>query len=258
MKKFGLLGEKLGHSYSKIIHEYVFKQKQMDHTYELIEVEKEQLKDTIELLKNDTFSGYNVTIPYKKEVMQYLDFIDPSALSIGSVNTIIFEDGLLKGYNTDYYGFINELKYYNIEVLNKDCYVLGTGGSSLAIKKGLADLGGNVYSVSRTKDETTITYEELTDKKIDLLVNTTPIGMYPNVDESPIDIDIASKCGYICDIIYNPKLTKLMSYNKNSYNGLLMLIGQALKADEFFLRTKDINIDKEDIMKYVSEVIGLE
>jgi shikimate dehydrogenase len=254
MKVFALLGEHLGHSYSPIIQKKLFEQKGLDYDYKLLEIKKDEIKETLDKLRNGEYAGFNVTIPYKKEVMQYLDEIKDEALAIGAVNTIKCENGKLVGYNTDYYGFSDELKYYNIDVFNKTCYVLGTGGASLAVKKALGDLGGKVVSVSRTKSDDTITYDMLDIKNDEIVVNTTPLGMYPNVDASPLKEEDARKALAIVDIIFNPSVTKLMSYNKNSYNGLLMLIGQACKAQDIWL-SKHYDVDYDYMIKYVEGVI---
>ncbi len=255
MNKYALLGEHLTHSYSKILHTIIFEEKNIDATYELLELKKEDLKSTINKLKTKEYMGFNVTIPYKIEVMQYLDYITPEAKAIGSVNTIAYTDGLIVGYNTDYYGFLDTLMINNIEVSNKDCYILGTGGASLAVKKVLADLGANIFMVSRNKTIDTLSYEDLEYiEKIDLIVNTTPVGMFPNVDASPINDNIIDKTDVIIDIIFNPLVTKLISKGKVAYNGLMMLVGQAIKAEEIW-HDKNLDLDKVKILKKVSEMI---
>jgi shikimate dehydrogenase len=254
MKVFGLLGEHLGHSYSPIIQKKLFELKDLDYDYKLIEIPSNKIEECLTDLRNGIYAGFNVTIPYKKEVMKYLDEISDEAKVIGAVNTIKCENGKLIGYNTDYYGFKDELKYYNVDVENRVCYVLGTGGASLAVKKVLKDLDANIVSVSRTKTRDTITYDELNVNSNDVIVNTTPVGMYPNIDNSPLDKNIAQNAYKIVDIIFNPSITKLMSYNKNSYNGLLMLIGQAAKAQDIWLG-KRYDIDYNKMLKYVEGVI---
>lgn len=255
MDTYALLGNPLGHSFSPLIHNFLFKKKNLDAKYILLETKKEDLKSRIDDLRNGIYKGFNVTIPYKVEVMQYLDEISAEAKEIGSVNTISFENGKAVGYNTDYYGFINELKYYNIDPKGKKSYVLGTGGASKAIYKALIDMKSNPILVSRHKDENTIDYEMLKDCDIDIVVNTTPVGMYPNIDASPLNFNVATKANVIVDIIFNPLKTKLMSYNKNSYNGLLMLIFQAMKAEDIWLN-KEYDIDNEEIINYVRGEIG--
>ena len=234
MKKYALLGEKLSHSYSSVIHEEILKDMGIDATYELLELEKNQLKTAIDKLKSGEYNGYNVTIPYKKEIMKYLDEISDEALHIGSVNTIVYENGKTIGYNTDYYGFYNELLYYNVDLKGKDCYILGTGGASLAVSKACLDLGANVYFVSRSNSdkENVITYLELEHRNIDVIVNTTPVGMYPNMGVSPLKKEITKKAKYVLDIIFNPRQTQLLKDANSNMDGLFMLVGQAIKAEE--------------------------
>ena len=257
MKKYGLLGEKLGHSFSKIIHNIIYKENGIDASYDLIEVQKEQLESCINDLKTGKYSGYNVTIPYKIEIMKYLDEISSEALEIGSVNTISVVDGKTIGYNTDYYGFLETLVVNGIDVEGKDCYILGTGGASKACKAAILKAKGNPIYVSRDKTgkKNTIDYNDLKGLElIDVLVNTTPIGMYPNVDQMPIDMDTAKKVQQCVDIIFNPLETKLLKNVKNGVNGLLMLVGQAIKAEEIW--NKDIqNVKSVDLLDKVVKAI---
>ena len=243
--KYGLLGEKLSHSYSPIVHKFVFEQLNIDATYELLECDVEGLKYYIDELRKGNYNGFNVTIPYKKTVMSLLDEIDDKALKIGSVNTVYVKDGKVIGTNTDYDGFLKTLEYYDVKVANKNCYVLGTGGASLAISAVLKDLGGNVTFVSRTPKENIISYDELANKEIDILVNTTPVGMYPNIDASPVNEDVVEKSRVVIDIIFNPKITKLLEYANSEINGLYMLVLQAIKAEEIWQNQKiELNINE--------------
>ena len=248
MKKYGLLGEKLSHSYSPIIHNYVFEKLNIDASYELIECSVDDLSKYIDLIKSGVYSGYNVTIPYKKSIMKYLDVIDDKALSIGSVNTVYVKDGKVVGTNTDYDGFLKTLEYYNVDVNNKNCFVLGTGGASLAIKSVLKDLGGNVTFVSRSPKDDIISYDDLKDKNIDVLVNTTPVGMYPNVNGCPVDVEVINNSKVVIDIIFNPKITKLLEYANSEINGLYMLVLQAFKAEEIW-QDKVIDLDLKELFK---------
>ena len=254
--KFGLLGEKLGHSYSPPIHNKIFEYINIDATYELIELESSQLQEQISKLRTGEYQGYNVTIPYKKEVMKYLDEISDEALAIGSVNTIAYVDGKVIGHNTDYYGFYETIVYNKIEIKNKECYILGTGGASLAIYKVLKDLGGNITYVSRTPNENVISYDELTNRKIDVLVNTTPVGMYPNVGVSPVSKLVAKKSNAVIDIVFNPLKTQLLIDSNSSCHGLYMLVGQAIKSEEIWQNRK-INIVIEDLVDYIVEEFKL-
>lgn len=255
MKRFALLGKTLGHSYSPQIHNSLYSKLEIDARYELKEVKETELIDAINSLRNGEYDGYNVTIPYKIEVMKYLDEISEEARVIGAVNTIAKVDGKLIGYNTDYSGFKEELKLNNIDVSNKTIYVFGSGGASKAIVNALNDMGANTIVVSRTKTDNNITYDELAlIDNIDGIVNTTPIGMYPNVDDSPVTEDVAKRAKFIVDIIFNPRMTKLMSYNKNSFNGLEMLILQALASEKIWLGDK--RIDNKELYKEIGDELN--
>lgn len=256
-KKFGLLGEHLSHSHSPLIQKHLFEIKNVEATYELIECSKDELPQILMKLISGEYQGFNVTIPYKEEVMQYLDYINPKSLEIGSVNTIAYENGFLVGYNTDYYGFLEEIKFYNIDILKKECYILGTGGASKAVAKALTDLGGIIRKVSRTKNEEKkiLNYADLEDiSNLDVLVNTTPVGMFPNVEGCPISDSIINKTKIVIDIIFNPNVTKLMSKSKKAYNGLFMLISQAHHAQNIWFNEKT-TVDYNQILQYVEGVI---
>lgn len=235
--EYGLIGEKLGHSYSKIIHEKLAK-----YTYDLCPLTKDEFKV---FMTEKKFRAINVTIPYKKDVLPYLDVIDEKAKRIGAVNTIINKDGQLTGYNTDYFGFYYTLKQHNIDVSNQKVLVLGNGGASLAVIAVLQDLNaGEILTVKYKEEPNTITYEEAAKNHNDayLIVNTSPIGMYPNVDASPIDLTPYHQLSAVVDIIYNPKVTKFMQQAIEqgvlAVNGIEMLVAQAKYALEYFLDTK--------------------
>ena len=242
VKKYGLLGEKLSHSYSKTIHQYVFEKLDIDASYELLECLECDLKKYIDLLRDGIYHGYNVTIPYKKVIMNYLDEVDEKALAIGSVNTIYLKDNKVIGTNTDYDGFLSTIMHHHLNIENKNCYILGTGGASLAVAKVCKDLKGNVTFVSRTPKQGQISYEELKNGALDVLINTTPVGMYPNVDASPVDEATLKRAKIVIDIIFNPKQTLFLKYANSNINGLHMLMMQALKAEEIWQKEK-IDID---------------
>ena len=198
--KFGLLGRKLGHSYSPMIFDLMG-----GYQYDLFEREPEGIED---LLRNTDFDGINVTIPYKKEVLPYLDEIDPLALRLGAVNTIVKRDGKLFGYNSDYYGFLSLLRRTGIEPRHKKVLVLGSGGASVTVRAVLEDLGANVVIVSRSGENN---YNNL-DRHRDtaLIVNTTPLGMYPHNGVSPLDVSRFPELEGVVDLIYNPARTQLL------------------------------------------------
>ena len=257
--KYALIGEKLGHSYSKIIHEALYKKLGIDASYDLIECKEEELEDVLNKLKTGEYQGYNVTIPYKINVFKLANVLSLEVIKIGSTNTVLAKNGDLKAYNTDYYGFIDMVKHYNIDFKNKNVYILGTGGASLAIKAATLDLGGKYKFVSRKIDYTIahddkITYEDL-DKveDIDIIINTTPVGMYPNVGVSPIKEEIAKRAKVVIDIIFNPRKTKLLIDANSNFDGLYMLVSQAVRSDEIWQNRKfDIDMDE-----FVKEIEGM-
>ena len=173
--KFGLLGRKLGHSYSPMIFDLMG-----GYRYDLFEREPDGIED---LLKNGDFDGLNVTIPYKKEVLQYLDEIDPLALRLGAVNTIVKKNGKLFGYNSDYYGFLSLVQRTRIEPPNKKVLVLGSGGASVTVRAVLEDLGAQVVLISRSGEDNYTNLDRHRDAA--LIVNTTPVGMYPHNGSAP-------------------------------------------------------------------------
>ena len=255
MKNYALIGEHLGHSHSPQVHTAIFEAMNVEGNYTKIECSKDELKGLIDDLRNGKYFGFNVTIPYKLEIMKYLDEIDPKAKEIGAVNTVAIKNGKVIGYNTDYYGFKEELIYFGVECQNKNAYILGTGGASLAVSHSLKDLGANVTFVSRNpKNSNTISYEELEKRDIDVLVNATPVGMFPNVDESPVNEKIAKKAKYVLDLIFNPEITKILSYANSKMNGFYMLVGQAIKSEEIW-QDKKCRQDIEVIIKRVKEMI---
>ena len=228
--KCGLLGEHLGHSFSPIIHGEL-----ADYTYELCERSPDELEAFV---RHSGFDAFNVTIPYKKAVIPLLDRISPEALRIGAVNTVVRRaDGTLDGYNTDYFGFRAMLTASKIEVCGKKALVLGSGGASATVQAVLRDRGvRELVVVGRSLENN---YENL-DRHADaeIIVNTTPVGMYPNNGKSPIDLSIFPHCIGVLDVIYNPAKTALILDAEErgipAVSGLFMLVAQAAKAFEYF------------------------
>ncbi|MBQ9840956.1 MAG: shikimate dehydrogenase [Erysipelotrichaceae bacterium] len=229
---YGLIGAKLGHSYSKGIHEQL-----ADYTFDMIELSAEELDV---FLKEKNFHAVNVTIPYKQTVIPYLDEISEHAQKIGAVNTIVNVDGCLKGYNTDYYGFKYMLEYNDIAIKDRKVIVLGVGGASKAVYAVLADLQAKEVVFVHPKGKNGITYEECYAKHKDaqVIVNATPVGMYPNGDCTPIDVKRFTHLESAVDVIYNPLKTKfLVEAERNGVKtagGLMMLVAQAKEAVEIF------------------------
>lgn len=249
MKKYALIGAGLSHSVSDRYHNLMFSKEKIDAEYELMSISEDKLAETIALLREGKYFGYNVTMPYKIQVIPYLDEMSSEAIAIGSVNTIDVKNGKLIGYNTDYYGIIETFRYNKVDIKNVDCYILGTGGASLSAREAIKFLGGKPIFVSRNKKnkENTIDYSDLEKiNKIKVLVNSTPVGMYPNIEESPVSEDIINKCEFVFDMIYNPKETKLLRNCKHGANGFMMFIAQGLKSEEIW-QGRRLNIDLEEI-----------
>lgn len=231
--KLGLLGRKLGHSYSPAIHAMLG-----DPGYTLFEVEPEHLES---FLKSGDFDGLNVTIPYKKAVLPYLSRIDATAARLGNVNTVVREaDGSLTGHNTDFFGFSEQLRFSGCSIAGKKVLVLGTGGASETVKAVLEDAGAKVVRISRTGRDN---YQNLSDHAdASCIVNATPVGMYPGNLQSPVEAEAFPRLECVLDLIYNPARTKLMldaeALGIPAFNGLRMLAAQAVQASEFFHRTK--------------------
>lgn len=235
--EYGLIGEHLGHSFSKDIHNLIG-----NYNYILKEIPKDELDA---FMQAKDFKAINVTIPYKQDVIPYLDSIDPKASEIGAVNTIVNKNGKLYGYNTDFYGLKNLILFNKITLKNKKVLILGTGGTSKTAYSVAKDLGAKeIYKVSRTKSELTIDYETAKSVHSDaqIIINTTPVGMFPNTNGCPIDLSVFPNLSGVIDVIYNPLNTNLVLNAKNlgikASGGLFMLVLQAIAASEFFFDSK--------------------
>ena len=235
--EYGLIGEHLSHSFSKNIHE-----KLAPYTYELHELRPDELDS---FMRSKEFKGINVTIPYKQAVIPYLDEISGQASSIGAVNTIVNRNGKLCGFNTDYFGMKSMIERPGIEPAGKKVLILGTGGTSKTAYAVVTDMGASeVLKVSRTAKEGWPTYEEAYEKHADaeIIINTTPCGMYPDIDDCPVDLSrFQNLCGVI-DAIYNPLRTVLILEAQKrgipAEGGLYMLVVQAVYAAELFADRK--------------------
>lgn len=240
----GLLGEKLSHSYSPQIHRFLGQ-----YAYSLYEVAAEEVGNFV---NSGTFSGINVTIPYKKTVIPYCQTLSDRAQLLGSVNTIVRqEDGSLFGHNSDYFGFSYLLQHVGVNVENKKALVLGSGGSSVTVCAVLRDAGADVVVISRSGKNN---YSNLhLHKDASLIVNTTPVGMYPNNGNSPIDLSVFSCLECVLDIIYNPARTQLLLDAEHlgipNANGLRMLIAQAKESAQYFTGKEIPDAVIEDIYR---------
>lgn len=227
--KSGLLGRKLGHSYSPQIHALMG-----SYSYDLFEKEPEEVTDFV---RNGDFTGINVTIPYKKDVIPCMDELSPMAKRMGAVNTIVRRaDGSLFGHNTDYFGFSSMVHRSGITVSGKKVLVLGSGGASNTAVKVLEDVGAQVVIISRSGENNYGNLHLHDDASV--IVNTTPVGMYPNTGVSPVDLKTFPKLEGVLDMIYNPARTQfLLDAEKLGLpreNGLWMLVAQAKEAAEYF------------------------
>lgn len=225
----GLLGRKLGHSYSPAIHAML-----ADYAYTLYEKEPEELEDFV---KHGDFHGMNVTIPYKKAVVPFCDLLDPLAEQLGSVNTLVrLGDGRLLGANTDTWGFDQMLGKVGISCEGKKALVLGSGGASATVQAILKLADAEVVVISRTGEDNYDNLDRHADAQI--LVNTTPVGMYPNNRVSPVDLDRLPNLQAVLDVVYNPARTQLIldaeARGIPCESGLYMLVAQAVQASELW------------------------
>lgn len=235
--RYGLIGEHLGHSFSKEIHEGI-----ADYKYELREIEPDKLA---EFLTNPEFSGINITIPYKEKSIPYLHFVSEKAQKIGAVNTVRNENGKLYGYNTDYMGMKALILRNNIDLKGKKALILGGGGTSKTGRVVLTDLGvSEIVRVGLDFENPDVTYDEVAKKHSDaeFILNTTPVGMYPKNEGRIIDVnDFPNLIGLI-DVVYNPLRTNLVLDARKkgivAEGGLYMLVSQAVYACEIFTGRK--------------------
>ncbi len=241
MLKCGLLGERLGHSYSTAIHAELG-----DYEYRLYEKGPRELE---RFLREGDFDGLNVTIPYKKDVISYCDVLSETASAVGSVNTIVRgRDGRLFGYNTDAFGFGAMLAVAGIDPVGKKAVILGSGGASAAVCYVLDKLGAQVVVVSRSGENN---YGNLIlHQDAAIVVNTTPVGMYPNNMRAAVDLTCFPRCESVLDIVYNPARTALLLQAQRlgikCASGLYMLVAQAKRSSELFTGT---NIDDREIAR---------
>lgn len=237
---FGLLGEQLSHSYSKIIHEH------FGYEYNLFEVPSTELAN---FMAKREFAGINVTIPYKQKVLDYCDVVDDIACKIGAANTLYFDNaGRLHATNTDYFGFIDALNFCDVDLSNKTVTVFGFGGAARAIIfAALAMNVKKIYIISRScaqplDVQANISYIDFqsmdTAYESDVIINATPLGMFPNTKASPCDLSLFPNCEFVFDAVYNPHETALLkqasALNIKNSCGLYMLVAQAAKSAEFF------------------------
>ncbi len=250
---YGCIAEKLSHSFSKDIHNRLF-----DYSYELKEVPQNELNS---FMASKDFKAINVTIPYKESVIPYLDWVSETAKKIGAVNTIVNENGFLKGYNTDFFGLLALINRHKIDLKNKKVLILGSGGTSKTALAVAESLGcASVYRTSRNGNEDCITYNDAINLHSDaeIIINTTPVGMYPKVNVAPINLNDFPKVQAVVDAVYNPLCSKLVCDAKNkgicAVGGLYMLVAQAAIAAEKFIYT---TVSVSEIERVYKELLHL-
>lgn len=265
-KLFALIGHPISNSFSPIMHSYLFEKYNINGSYLCFDVEPEKIEDVVDNMKNLKVSGFNITIPYKTEIVNLLDKIDRNAEVIGSINTVKNEKGVFKGYNTDGKGFVKSILDHNYDIKNKKALILGCGGACRSIVVELASQGIKTIDIRNRSIDNAIKIKENLNKyfdteilisqksiekydleKYDFLINTTPIGM--ESDECPLDESIRiSNDLIVCDIVYKPHRTNLIKWAENNnlkiIYGIDMLINQGIYAFEIWTGKK---VDKEDI-----------
>lgn len=242
-ERYGLIGKNIQYSKSPKIHEFMAKRLGIPMKYDLFDVEEDELPRLVKQLRQGIFQGLNVTIPYKQTIIKFIDVLTPKAQRIKAVNTLYVRNGQVVGDNTDYDGILGLIARHKIDVKGKRVYVLGTGGAAKATYVVLSDLGAHITVVSRQITDQDpmfqrmITYASINPKEVDLYINATPIGTSPKVNETVLSQTMVQH-HIVIDLIYNPPVTELMKQAKVSYNGLLMLIIQAIKSEEIWFERK--------------------
>lgn len=263
---YGLIGKELSYSLSPLIHSVIMKHADIKGCYNIFEIRPEDIKAAADGLRAISAKGVNVTIPYKTDIMQHIDDVSESAQAIGAVNTLHIKDRKITGYNTDYDGFRMNLDMANIRIEGKSFTLLGSGGAAKAVLKVLTDNKASSISIvardiskieERFRAHKKYTYYQ-TDEITDLhcLINCTPVGTWPDTDRCPVEESFIKRFENAVDLIYNPAKTKLLKIceenGMNHMNGLYMLIGQAIRAQEIW---NDITIDQSVRTQIFSEII---
>ncbi|WP_096201341.1 shikimate dehydrogenase [Bacillus sp. FJAT-45350] len=274
-KLFGLLGHPVGHSMSPAMHNDAFASLELSHFYHAFDVPEENLKTAVEGLKALGVSGFNVTIPHKVAIMELLDEVDQEAKIIGAVNTVVNEDGRFVGYNTDGQGYLTSLLEVTGDSLrSKSVLVIGAGGAARAIATVISNYGVKSLTIcnrtidkakwiadncfSNTKmDAMTLVESEKLINRYDVIINTTSVGMSPNIDEVPISVESVKKGTVVSDLIYNPLKTKFLEQAESKgaiiVNGVGMFVGQGAHA---FEKWTGLSPNKEQMKKIVEEQLG--
>ncbi len=239
MSKYGLIGKRLDYSFSKTFFTDIFQKNELKNSYENIEIQN--ISEIKSILENGNFRGLNVTIPYKESVIPFLDELSDEAKIIGAVNTVVFKNGKTIGHNTDAFGFQQSIKPF-LNNNHEKAMILGTGGASKAIAYVLKNIGLDVLFISRTPESNQFSYEQINENMIKaykMIVNCTPIGTSPNIDEKPnFPTEFLTENHFVIDLIYNPEKTTFLKEAEAKgaiiLNGYSMLKEQALKAWELW------------------------
>lgn len=250
MNKYGLIGNNISYSKSPKLHSIICDYFKLDFSYTLKDVSEKKLDD---LLSSLDYKGFNITQPYKELIYNKVFSKTKIARKIGAINTIKIVNNKTYGENTDYYGLLELFKYYNFKLNDRKVIILGTGGAALASYYSLANFTNDIKFISRDKTNKlmpsiVLNYSEIDSIEYDLIINATPVGTYPN-NESPLEEKYVSN-KMVIDLVYNPLTTKLMTYSNKSYNGLVMLIAQALYSHKFWNNKVDIN---KEVIREIKE-----
>lgn len=248
----GVLGEKLGHSLSPEIHADLLRQQNISGTYEKYEMNREEVAGLFSWMDERHISGLNVTIPYKEVLYRMVDVLDDAAKEIGAVNTVWRKNGISYGYNTDYIGVTSMFEKAGVDLSGKDIVILGSGGACRALIYGFHQKGAKTITVSARNESAKCALKEsfpyialstLDDiPGGDIIINTTPVGMYPNTGISPVNADVLSRFQVASDIVYNPLVTEFLRIAQENglqiVTGLMMLVDQAIGSEEIWLEKK--------------------
>ncbi|HZJ76144.1 MAG TPA: shikimate dehydrogenase [Oscillospiraceae bacterium] len=264
---YAVIGDPISHSLSPVFQNYFIKKRNINAVYIPLKISADTLFCSLEILKNN-FAGFNVTIPHKENIMQYLDEIEHSAVKYGAVNTVKVVNNRLIGYNTDGIGFVKSIENLNVSLKEKQILLLGAGGAARVIAHKIIKMGGTLTIANRNINKGIQLKKEIQDfyditvnstepkdinQSFDIIINSTPVGMYPDIDKSPVDSDILQKAELVYDIIYNPFETKLLKLGKEFgaeiVNGLPMLVYQGLKSFEIWTEEQATREEKKEIYK---------
>lgn len=249
---FGILGKKLEHSLSPEIHKDLLRQQGIAGTYKKYEMDNREVLQVLKVMEEKNILGMNITIPYKETICQLVDVLDSHAKKIGAVNTILFKDGISYGYNTDYIGMLRMFSRAKVVLKNQDVVILGSGGAAKALVYGFHIAGAARITVAARNKEAreklqkhfsyihTCSLAEIPSG--DIIINTTPVGMYPNAGTSPVDASVIRNFKVAADIVYNPLITEFLRIAEKeglqAVTGLMMLVDQAIGSEEIWLNKK--------------------